>query len=32
MTEHDDLEFLEVLGAAGKGDELKQASDGDVEH
>jgi hypothetical protein len=32
MTEHDDLELLELLGAAGERDELKQASQGDVEH
>jgi hypothetical protein len=32
MTEHDDLELLEVLGAEGERDELKQASQGDVEH
>jgi hypothetical protein len=32
MTENDDLELLELLGAAGERDELKQASQGDVEH
>ena len=32
MTENDDLELLELLGAAGERDELKQASHGDVEH
>jgi hypothetical protein len=29
-TENDDLELLELLGAAGERDELKQASHGDV--
>ena len=32
MTENDDLKLLELLGAAGERDELKQASHGDVEH
>jgi hypothetical protein len=32
MTEHDDLKLLELLGAAGERDELKQASQRDVEH
>ena len=32
VTENDDLELLELLGAAGERDELKQASQGDVEH
>jgi hypothetical protein len=32
MTEHDDLELLELLGTTGERDELKQASQGDVEH
>jgi hypothetical protein len=32
MTENDDLQLLEVLGAASERDELKQASQGDVEH
>jgi hypothetical protein len=31
MTEHDDLELLELLGAAGERDELKHPSQGDVE-
>jgi hypothetical protein len=31
MTENDDLELLELLGAAGERDELKQTSQGDVE-
>lgn len=32
MTENDDLELVELPGAAGERDELKQASYGDVEH
>jgi hypothetical protein len=32
MTEHDDLELLELLGAAGERDEPKHPSQGDVEH
>src|SRR3954447_11703622 len=32
VTENDDLEFLELLGAAGERDELKHPSRGDVEH
>jgi len=31
MTENDDLELLELLGAAGERDELKPAPQGDVE-
>jgi hypothetical protein len=31
VTENDNLELLELLGAAGERDELKQASQGDVE-
>jgi hypothetical protein len=31
MTENDDLELLELLGAAGERDELKRPSQGDVE-
>jgi hypothetical protein len=31
MTENDDLDLLELLGAAGERDELKHASQGDVE-
>lgn len=30
MTENDDLELLELFGAAGERDELKQASRGNV--
>jgi hypothetical protein len=32
MTENDDLALLELLRAAGQRDELKQTSQGDVEH
>jgi hypothetical protein len=32
MTENDDLQLLELLGAAGERDSLKQASQGDVQH
>jgi len=31
VTQDDDLELLELLGAAGEHDELKQASQGDVQ-
>jgi hypothetical protein len=32
VTEYDDLQLLELLGAAGEGDELKHASQGELEH
>jgi hypothetical protein len=31
VTKHDDLELLELLGAAGKRDELQQSLQSDVE-
>ena len=31
VAKHDDLELLELLGAAGKRDKLKQSLQGDVE-